>query len=151
MSRKKNIAGDAPGTRQLRVGELIRHALSEILQRDEVRDPGVSGRSITVTEVTVSPDMRNATAYVEPLGGLEVEEVLAGLNRCSSYLSGRIARAVHMKYAPRLSFHRDRSFDNASHIDAVMRAARADDERRRKAGSDGTGDDGGTNGTGNGS
>ena len=105
MAKRKNVAGAAPGTRQLRVGELIRHALSEILQRDEIRDPDVSGRSITVTEVTVSPDMRNATAYVEPLGGLEVEAVLAGLNRSAPYLSGRIARSVHMKYAPRIAFH----------------------------------------------
>lgn len=133
MAKRKNVAGDAPGTRQLRVGELIRHALSEILQRDEIRDEGVSGRSITVTEVTVSPDMRNATAYVEPLGGQDVEGVIAGLNRSTSYLSGRIARSVHMKYAPRLTFHRDRSFDNASHIDSVMRAARADDARRQQA------------------
>lgn len=117
--RKKS---EGPGTRQLRVGELIRHALSETLNRDEVQDPAVSGRSITVTEVSVSPDLRNATVFVEPLGGFEVDEVLAGLNRSARFLAGRISRSVKLKYAPRLVFRRDETFDHAEHIDRILRS-----------------------------
>lgn len=117
--RKKS---EGPGTRQLRVGELIRHALSEALNRDEVQDPAVSGRSITVTEVSVSPDLRNATVFVEPLGGFEVDEVLAGLNRSAGYLGGRVSRSVKLKYAPRLVFRRDETFDHAEHIDRILRS-----------------------------
>lgn len=113
---------DGPGTRQLRVGELIRHALVEVLRRDEVQDPSVSGRSITVSEVTLSPDLRNATVFVEPLGGGDVDDVLAGLNRSSKFLSGRIARSVKLKYAPRLSFKRDQTFNHAEHIDGILRS-----------------------------
>lgn len=114
-----------PSTRLLRVGELIRHALVETLARDEVRDPDVTGRSITVTEVTVSPDMRNATVFVEPLGGKDVDKVIAGLNRSAAFLSGRVARTVRLKFTPRLAFRHDRSFDNADHIDQLLRQARA--------------------------
>lgn len=113
---------EGPGTRQLRVGELIRHALSETLNRGEVQDPSVNGRSITVTEVSVSPDLRNATVFVEPLGGVEVEDVLAGLNRSARFLAGRIARSVKLKYAPKLVFRRDETFEHADHIDRILRS-----------------------------
>ncbi len=113
---------DGPGTRQLRVGELIRHAIVEVLRRDEVQDPSVSGRSITVSEVSLSPDLRNATVFVEPLGGGDVDDVMAGLNRSSKYLGGRIARSVNLKYAPRLSFKRDQTFNHAEHIDGILRS-----------------------------
>ncbi len=82
-------------------------------------------RSITVSEVAVSPDLRNCTVFVEPLGGKDVEKVLAGLNRSAAFLSGRVARTVKLKFAPRLVFRRDRSFDNAEHIDRLLREARA--------------------------
>ena len=117
--RKKS---EGPGTRQLRVGELIRHALVEALRRDEVQDPAVAGRSITVTEVALSPDLRNATVFVEPLGGGDVDGVIEGLNRSARFLGGRIARAVKLKYAPRLTFRRDHSFDHAQHIDGILRS-----------------------------
>jgi ribosome-binding factor A len=113
---------DGPGTRQLRVGELIRHALDEVLRRDEVQDPDVHGRSITITEVSLSPDLRNATVFAEPLGGGEVDRVIAGLNRSARFLSGRIARAVNLKYAPRLTFREDKTFDHADHIDGILRS-----------------------------
>ncbi|WP_416897048.1 MAG: 30S ribosome-binding factor RbfA [Minwuia sp.] len=117
--RKKT---DGPGTRQLRVGELVRHAIVEILRREEIQDPSVAGRSITVTEVSLSPDLRNATVFVEPLGGRDVEEVLAGLNRSSRFVAGRVAKSVKLKYAPTLAFRRDHSFDHAQHIDGILRS-----------------------------
>jgi len=120
--RKHRQAARAPGTRQLRVGELIRHALAEILNRDEVQDPDVAGRSITVTEVAVSVDMRNATVFVQPLGGREADSVIAGLNRSAGFLSGRIARSVRLKYAPRIVFRPDPTFDNADRINAILRS-----------------------------
>jgi ribosome-binding factor A len=113
---------DGPGTRQLRVGELIRHALVEVLRRDEIQDPLVAGRSITVSEVSLSPDLRNATVFVEPLGGGDVDGVIEGLNRSARFLGGRISRAVNLKYAPRLSFKRDQTFNHAEHIDGILRS-----------------------------
>lgn len=114
---------DGPGTRQLRVGELIRHALVEVLRRDEIQDPSVAGRSITVSEVSLSPDLRNATVFVEPLGGGDVDDVIKGLNRSARFLAGRISRAVNLKYAPRLNFKRDQTFNHAEHIDGILRSA----------------------------
>ncbi|WP_417519071.1 30S ribosome-binding factor RbfA [Minwuia sp.] len=120
--RHHRSKSDGPGTRQLRVGELIRHALVEVLRRDEVQDPSVAGKSITVSEVSLSPDLRNATVFVEPLGGGDVDDLLAGLNRSSRFLGGRISRAVNLKYAPRLSFKRDQTFNHAQHIDSILRS-----------------------------
>lgn len=119
---KHRHATREPGMRQLRVGELLRHALAEVLNRDEVQDPDVAGRSITVTEVTVSVDMRNATVFVEPLGGRDAEAVIAGLNRSAGFLSSRVARSVRMKYVPRLTFRQDVTFDNAERIDAILKS-----------------------------
>jgi len=120
--RHHRSKSDGPGTRQLRVGELLRHALVEVLRRDEVQDRAVSGISITVTEVTLSPDLRNATVFVEPLGGGDGQAVLEGLNRSAKFLAGRIARSVNLKYAPRLSFKRDQTFNHAQHIDGILRS-----------------------------
>ena len=121
MSRKAQSAGrgKAPSQRQLRVGEEIRHALSEIVRRAEFRDTDLADAAITVTEVRVSPDMRNATVFVLPLAG-EADPIVAGLNRASAYLRGQLGRAVHLKYLPALSFVYDRSFDEASRIEAIM-------------------------------
>jgi ribosome-binding factor A len=112
--------GRAPSQRQLRVGEALRHALSEILMRGDLRDPALQGASITVSEVRVSPDLRNATAFVVPLGGGHAEEILAGLRRAGPHLRGRVAQAVKLKFAPSLTFKTDTSFDYADHIDALL-------------------------------
>ena len=114
--------GRAASQRQLRVGEAVRHALSELLARRELRDPALADRSVTVSEVRVSPDMRNATAYICPLGGEEVESVLAGLGRAAPHINSQIARMVRLKNAPRLTFVADPSFDQAEHIEQVLRA-----------------------------
>ncbi len=110
-----------PSQRQLQVGESVRHALCEVLGRDLLRDPDLAGQSITVSEVRVSPDMRHATAFVLPLGGGDVDTVLAGLRRAAPYLSTQVGQLIHLKRTPRLAFERDGSFDRASEIDAVLR------------------------------
>jgi ribosome-binding factor A len=103
------------------VGELLRHALAEVLMRGELRDPAVEGVSITVTEVDVGPDLKNAVAYVMPLGGQDGEKVAQGLNRCARFLRGQIGHMVDMRYVPQLRFAVDRSFDEAAKIDALLR------------------------------
>ena len=118
---KSSDRGRAASQRQLRVGEAVRHALSDLLSRRELRDPALIDRSVTVSEVRVSPDMRNATAYICPLGGEEVETVLAGLSRAAPHINSRIAGMVRLRNAPRLTFLADPSFDQAEHIEQVLR------------------------------
>ena len=107
--------------RQLRVGEVIRHALVQLLDRGEANDPGLDGVSVTVTEVRVSPNLRNATAFVMPLGGTDSEEILQSLNRAASFFRHRIAGEIDLRRLPTLSFEIDDSFDNAGKIDALLR------------------------------
>lgn len=106
--------------RQLRVGEELRHILAEILGRGDLRDPALAGRSITVTEVRVSPDLRNATAFVLPLGGGDVGPVMEALERASSHLRNEVGRKLHLKFLPHISFKWDSSFDQADHIDRLL-------------------------------
>lgn len=113
-------AGKAPSQRQLRVGEEIRHALAELFQRGDFRDPELQNLKVTVTEVRVSPDLRAATAFVTPLGGEHMGEALAALKRASVFLRGQIARAINLRFAPTLSFEADTSFDYASHISDIL-------------------------------
>lgn len=96
--------------------------MSEFLGRRELRDPALVDRSVTVSEVRVSPDMRNATAYICPLGGEEIDSVLEGLGRAAPHINSQIARMVRLRNAPRLTFVADPSFDQAEHIDQVLRA-----------------------------
>ena len=121
MARHKQNprGGKAPSQRQLRVGEEMRHALSEILRRAEFRDPDLVGQSITVTEVRVSPDLRNATAFVLPLG-TEAAPVVKALNRASAFLRGQLSSAIHLRYMPSVNFVYDESFDEANKIDAII-------------------------------
>ncbi len=112
--------GRSPSQRQLRVGEELRHALAVILERGDVRDPGLGKASITVTEVRVSPDLRNATAFVMPLGGGGTPEAVEALTRASPFLRRQLARVVHLKYVPAITFAADRSFEEARRIDALL-------------------------------
>jgi ribosome-binding factor A len=126
MARRKRTAGRdgegiPAGMRPLRVGEAIRHALSSIFARGELRDPDLAGVSITVTEVRVSPDLMKATAFVAPLGGGDVDTVVAALHRAAPYIRGQVVREVELRRAPELSFVPDTSFDYASRIDAALR------------------------------
>ncbi|MBT5572342.1 MAG: 30S ribosome-binding factor RbfA [Alphaproteobacteria bacterium] len=121
MARRasKDRNGKPPTQRQLRVGEEIRHALSAIMLRAEFRDPDLVGRVITVTEVRISPDLRNATAFVLPLEG-DAEPMVEALQRASAYLRGQLARMVKLRYLPALHFVHDESFDEATRIDRIM-------------------------------
>jgi ribosome-binding factor A len=115
---------DHPGgasQRQLRVGELIRHAMAEMLTRGEVHDPVLEGHMITVPEVRMSSDLRLATIYVMPLGGHDQKEVVAALERNKKYLRGEIARAVNLKFAPDIRFRIDERFDEAERIEKLLR------------------------------
>jgi len=116
----KHTAGKPPSQRQRRVGEEIRHALAWTIERGDLRDPALAGVPITVTEVRTSPDLKNATAFVTPLGGGEVAPIVDALRRAAPFLRHEIASRVQLKYVPRLSFEADTSFDEASHIDALL-------------------------------
>lgn len=106
--------------RQLRVGEELRHALSQLLARGELRDPHLAEISLTVTEVRVSPDLKSATAFVVPLGGRDMEPVIAALNHASGFLRGQLGHEVELRHTPRLSFQADHSFDEAERINAIL-------------------------------
>jgi ribosome-binding factor A len=113
-SKGKGPAG--PSQRQLRAGELMRHALVEILREEEFNDEALVGVSVTVTEVRMSPDLRHAVCFIEPLGGEHAPEVVKGLNRHSKFLRGRLGRLIDMKFTPDLKFLHDESFDEAARI-----------------------------------
>ena len=110
-----------PSQRQLRVGEALRHALSGILDRGKLRNPALRNVSITVTEVRTSPDLKNATAFVMPLGGEAADEIVEALGKATPYLRGAVAREVELRHVPRLQFEVDRSFGQADHIDTLLR------------------------------
>src|SRR3569623_2136130 len=107
--------------RLLRVGEQVRHALSDILMRGDVHDAVLASHSVSITEVRMSPDLRPATVFVKPLLGADDAEVLGALMRHVRYLKGEVARRVNTKYAADLKFLPDESFDEGSHIDALLR------------------------------
>lgn len=113
-----------PSQRQLRAGELIRHALVEILREEEIADPDLEGVSVTVTEVRMSPDLRHAYAFVEPLGGQDAAQVVAALNRHARFLRGRLGREIDMKFTPDLRFAHDESFTEAARMEALFRDPR---------------------------
>jgi ribosome-binding factor A len=110
-----------PSQRQLRAGELVRHALADILSRGEVHDPVIEGHMITVPEVRMSPDLRQAIVYVMPLGGRDEKEVLSALDRNKKFLRGEIARRVNLKFAPDIRFRLDERFDEADRIEKLLR------------------------------
>ena len=112
-----------PTQRQLRAGELVRHALAEILARGDVHDPVIEAHLITVPEVRMSPDLRQATIYVMPLGGRDAKPVLAALERNKRYLRGEIARRVNLKFAPEIRFRLDERFDEAERIEKLLRTS----------------------------
>ena len=111
-----------PSQRQLRVGEELRHALAQLLRPGELRDPALRDANITVTEVRVSPDLKNATAFVMPLAGSNSDEVMAGLKRSAPFLRARLARMVELRQAPNIAFAFDTAFDTAARIAALLHA-----------------------------
>jgi ribosome-binding factor A len=120
-------AGAGPTQRQLRAGELVRHALVEILREENLLDPALVGVSVTVTEARVSPDLKHAIVFVEPLGGVHAEAVVAGLNRSARFLRGRLGRSVELKFTPELKFLHDQSFEEAARMNRLF-----DDPKIRK-------------------
>ena len=114
-------SGSNLSQRQLRVGELIRHAVAEMLTRGEVRDPVIEGHLITVPEVRMTADLRLATIYVMPLGGRDGKEVLDALERNKRYMRGEIAHRVNLKFAPEIRFRIDERFDEAERIEKLLR------------------------------
>ncbi|HOZ25887.1 MAG TPA: 30S ribosome-binding factor RbfA [Hyphomonadaceae bacterium] len=113
-----------PTQRQLRAGELIRHALMDILAREEFSDPDLAGKSITVTEVRISPDLKNATGFCAPLGGDDMAKTVAALNRAAGFLRGRLSREIDMRYTPNLRFIADDSYDEARRIEQLLASER---------------------------
>jgi ribosome-binding factor A len=123
MPRRAHSAHRPPSgssQRQLRAGELVRHALADILRHEELQDPALAGVSVTVTEVRVSPDLKHAVCFVEPLGGAHAAEVVAGLNRVARFLRGRLGHAVELRYTPELKFVHDESFDEAERMRRLL-------------------------------
>lgn len=119
---KRNETPEGRSVRLLRVGEQVRHVLSDVLARGDVHDDVLASYSVSVTEVRMSPDLRHATVYVKPLLGADEGEVLAALKRNVRYLRGEVARRVNTKYAADLKFRIDESFDEGGRIDAILRS-----------------------------
>ena len=113
-----------PSQRQLRVGETLRHALSEILMREDFFDPDLANVSITISEITVSPDLANARVYTMPLGGVNIEVVLPALNQLAPLIQSFVAKQVHLRRTPRLRFLLDESFENAARMNELFAAIR---------------------------
>jgi ribosome-binding factor A len=123
MPRHHQTKNPAPGgsQRQLRVGEAVRHAVADILAHGTVHDPDLEGHIVTVPEVRMSPDLKLATIYVMPLGGHEIDLVIAALQRNKKFLRGEVARRVNLKFAPDLRFRVDDRFDEAERIEKLLR------------------------------
>jgi len=121
--KKERPTNSAPGgsQRQLRVGEVVRHAVAEILSQGNVHDPDLEGHIITVPEVRMSPDLKLATVYVMPLGGRDTDKVTAALERNKKFLRGEIAHRVNLKFAPDIRFRIDERFDEAARIEKILR------------------------------
>lgn len=139
----RDAAPHEPSQRQLRVGEEIRRVLARVLERGALHDPALYDARVTISEVTVTPDLRNATVWIVPLGGGDAAGLLAALGRNAGRLGGLLARDIKLKFAPRLRFERDTAFDTSSRIDALLRdpAVRRDVETAPD-GADGEGADG---------
>jgi len=108
--------------RSLRIGEVIRHTLVDIFSRGELRDPDLVGISLTISEVRVSPDLKNATVFVMPLGGNEVTKVVLALQRATPFLRRRVAETTALRYTPSLNFAEDAVFEQGAHIDQLLRS-----------------------------
>tara|TARA_B100000900_G_C20035250_1_gene495666 strand:- start:76 stop:462 length:387 start_codon:yes stop_codon:yes gene_type:complete len=126
MASKSNRSrvSKGPSQRQLRVGEALRHALSEILIREDFFDPDLASVSITISEISVSPDLANARVYTMPLGGVNVETILPALNRLAPMIQSLVAKKVQLRRTPRLRFYLDDSFENAARMNQLFASIR---------------------------
>ncbi|MDI6625120.1 MAG: 30S ribosome-binding factor RbfA [Brevundimonas sp.] len=127
-SRKPNPKAGTVSQRQLRASEMIRHALVEVMRENEIRDPALTGVSVTVTEVRLSPDLKHATCFVEPLGagvdatdvGAHVDEIVKALNAHAKFLRGALGRHIDMRFTPDLRFRHDVSFAAAERLNRLL-------------------------------
>jgi ribosome-binding factor A len=124
MSRQHHQHGAEPSQRMLRVAELIRHALAQILARGEINDPVLEHHVVTVSRAKMSPDLKLATVYIMPLGGKDEQDVLNAFDRHRKFLRGEIAHRVNLKFAPELRFRIDDAFDNVARIDELLNSER---------------------------
>jgi ribosome-binding factor A len=124
MTKHKHHRDQGPGgsQRQLRVGELVRHAIADMLTRGEVHDPVIEGHLITVPEVRMSPDLKLATIYVMPMGGRDASEVVAAFEKHKKFLRAEIAHRINLKFAPDIRFRMDDRFAEAERIDKLLRS-----------------------------
>jgi len=130
MRRQETAEGSS--VRLLRVGEQVRHVLSELLQRGDVHDDVLQSHLVSVTEVRMSPDLRHATVFVKPLLGEDEEAVLKSLRQNTAFLQREVARRVRMKYAAKLKFVPDESFDEGTHIDRLLRSEKVAQDLERE-------------------
>ena len=124
-NKRKKVAqtGHEPSQRQLRAGELIRHALTEVMMREEFRDPALQGINVTIGEVRTSPDLRHAHVFCSPLGVTDEktqDELAKALNRASAFIRGKLGRQIEMKFTPQLHFIADHSYDEGAYMDSVF-------------------------------
>jgi ribosome-binding factor A len=122
MAKARSVSGGAPSQRQLRVGEVIRRALSEILARGEVHDPELAHVSVTVSEVRMSPDLRQATVFVLPLGGVNTAEVVRALGRNRAEIRRLVTGRIDLKFSPELAFRADSRFDQMDRTREILRS-----------------------------
>ena len=123
MRKHQNAPSAGPSQRQLRVGEQLRHVIAETMQRGHFHDPLLVDAAplVTVSEVRVSPDLKNATAYVMALGGSNMDEILPALNDVAAYFQKEVSRQLDLKFTPRIRFVTDRSFDEGNKIDNILK------------------------------
>lgn len=140
MARHNDTSPEGRSVRVLRVGEQVRHVLSELLTRGEVHDDVLSSTTVSVTEVRMSPDLRHATVFVKPLLGRDEEVVLKALRTNTAYFQREVAQRVRMKYAAKLKWLGDDSFDTGSHIDRLLSDPKVAQDLGGEGGEDG-GDD----------
>jgi ribosome-binding factor A len=122
MMARKQYTPEEHSVRLLKVGERVRHVLSELLQRGDVHDPVLQSHLVSITEVRMSPDLRHATVFVKPLLGQGEDAVLKALRQNTAFLQREVAHRVRMKYAAKLKFVADESFDEGTHIDRLLRS-----------------------------
>ena len=133
MSRKSKTSGPVgPTQRQLRVAELIRHKLAEMLARGDIHDDVIADHVVTIPEVRMSPDLRLATIYLMPLGGSDRQPVLEAFNRHKRYIRGEIGRKINLKFAPDIRFSVDDTFDEAERIDRLLASPEVRRDLERK-------------------
>ena len=126
--------GHGPSQRQLRAAELVRHALVDVLAREELRDPDLKGVSITIGEVRASPDLKHMTVFVSSLGAHDGPRLAAAMNRCGGFLRSRLGRHVDLRFTPELHFIADGSYDEARHIDELLASPEVARDLKREEG-----------------